>query len=390
MRRIVFLYLLLLGGCSGAGKEPDIPVFNIDVEQEPVDIQQTGLFGDVRVVPLETTDSALIGRIDKAVLAGDRIYVADYWSGEPALFVYDTTGRFIGRCGRQGRGPGEFVQLWDFFVDSCGGRRVLNLLSRTPARLLRFDADGKEFLGAVELPFAFTGIAPLGCEGYVADAGNYSQGEEPCNLRVLGRGAELLAGGVRIDPGWESTVSSDVRPFSRYGDSLYYLAPREYALYGCDCEGISKAAHIDFGTCNWPTQLASYDAYRDYLREHPQPGFGTQVMRFQQTERHWMFVLLHRGQVRIALYDKARRTATICSPDGDRRKFVLPFGRIVALTEKHLVTAVAAARLKPFVEGRDEYNDYEAEYPRQVERLRAVVPGISEADNPCLVIYDLE
>lgn len=45
--------------------------------------------------------------------------------------------------------------------------------------------------------------------------------------------------------------------------------------------------------------------------------------------------------------------------------------------------------MKPFVDGRDEYNDFEKDYPEQTARLRQIIPSIEVDDNPCLIIYQL-
>lgn len=47
---------------------------------------------------------------------GGRIYVVDDLKHQ--VSVFDSTGRFIRRAGKQGSGPGEFQQPWDIAIDS--------------------------------------------------------------------------------------------------------------------------------------------------------------------------------------------------------------------------------------------------------------------------------
>lgn len=66
------------------------------------------------VLPLETTDSCLIGGVDVIKKRMGRYYVQ---SGRKALHVFGEDGRFIQKIGNIGEGPGEYSILSDFEVD---------------------------------------------------------------------------------------------------------------------------------------------------------------------------------------------------------------------------------------------------------------------------------
>ena len=70
-----------------------------------------------------------------------RTYVLD--GGQPALLVFDSAGRLVGRGGRAGFGPGEFSSPRAVVVD--GGDRVLVLDSRQ-RRLREFGWRGENFV----------------------------------------------------------------------------------------------------------------------------------------------------------------------------------------------------------------------------------------------------
>ena len=43
--------------------------------------------------------------------------------------------------------------------------------------------------------------------------------------------------------------------------------------------------------------------------------------------------------------------------------------------------------MKVFVTGKNEYNNFESQYPEQIKRLREKLPNINEEGNPFLIIY---
>lgn len=66
------------------------------------------------VVPLETTDSSVMGDIMKVISVKDRIFVAP-WNGK-SIFIFDRKGKYLSRIDKEGRGPGEYLKISDFMV----------------------------------------------------------------------------------------------------------------------------------------------------------------------------------------------------------------------------------------------------------------------------------
>jgi hypothetical protein len=67
-----------------------------------------------KVIPLETNDDCLIHSIHKIQYINERIYILDIRSN--VFFIFDNDGRFVTRLSSVGGGPGEYVQIMDFFV----------------------------------------------------------------------------------------------------------------------------------------------------------------------------------------------------------------------------------------------------------------------------------
>jgi hypothetical protein len=98
------------------------------------------LLDEYRLVKLEATDDCLIGEIRKVVLADTLIFVNDAFIANK-LFLFNDKGKFIRQIGRKGQGPGEYVQVSDFYYDETTGEILL--YDQFRSRIMYFDLAGK-------------------------------------------------------------------------------------------------------------------------------------------------------------------------------------------------------------------------------------------------------
>jgi hypothetical protein len=90
----------------------------------------------VLYVPLETTDESLIGEITQVEYFDGKYFVLDGNQAQ-ALFVFDSTGRYLWKISRIGGGPGEYISLSEFSIDYQS--KHIHLLSLNPVKVLEFD-----------------------------------------------------------------------------------------------------------------------------------------------------------------------------------------------------------------------------------------------------------
>ena len=76
------------------------------------------LFSDsIAYIPLETKDDFLIGSIDKIVVKENKIFILDKVS--EVIFCFDLqNGNFLYKIDSRGSGPGEYVSIMNFIIDS--------------------------------------------------------------------------------------------------------------------------------------------------------------------------------------------------------------------------------------------------------------------------------
>ena len=103
--------VVLLAGCKATPE--GVKKIVVDLKQKGMDETEfLKLVTDIRLIPLETPDSALIHFYDKLYINERGIYVLDEM--EKTLFMFNPDGTFRSKLCRVGRAPGEYMGLSDF------------------------------------------------------------------------------------------------------------------------------------------------------------------------------------------------------------------------------------------------------------------------------------
>jgi hypothetical protein len=66
---------------------------------------------DLRYIPLETSNSSLIGRIAQVENVDDKIFIRTTIPGKEEVIVFSPDGKYIKTLNKFGRGPGEYIRL---------------------------------------------------------------------------------------------------------------------------------------------------------------------------------------------------------------------------------------------------------------------------------------
>lgn len=125
MRHLLWLPVccLLLCACGGTQQQNntlqkgEMAFETIEWQEEPDQTFQQ-LVSDIRYVPLESTPESFLTDIVKVLVRGDEIYVIDREDAAPryGIRVFGTDGRYRRHIGREGKGPGELLNLTDFTI----------------------------------------------------------------------------------------------------------------------------------------------------------------------------------------------------------------------------------------------------------------------------------
>lgn len=126
---------------------------------------------EFKFIPLETTDSCLIGSISNIQIRNNLIFILEGRKSED-LFVFDMNGTFISKVGKKGAGPGQYIHIADFDIDV--NRKLIAISDMHQGHLLFYDLDSYEFKYSLKTDFYYNQFNLLedgkvlffGCNGF--------------------------------------------------------------------------------------------------------------------------------------------------------------------------------------------------------------------------------
>jgi hypothetical protein len=111
---------------------------SISVDGKPFQtIMASHLFKPPKTIILQTGKEFLIGNIESLLVFDGLIYILDSFIAK-GVFVFNMDGKFIGKIGSLGKGPGEYTNISDFTIDTVN--QELYLLANQ--RIHKYTADG--------------------------------------------------------------------------------------------------------------------------------------------------------------------------------------------------------------------------------------------------------
>lgn len=137
---VVFCLLMFLSSCGFFGKKDNTnSIIEVLVIQEVKEKEFSDYFKLSSVINLETNENSYITDIRKIFINDNGIFILD---GFKQVLHFDRTGKYIKQFNSIGKGPGEWVEIFDFDMDDT------NIIIRSQHKELTYSING-EFIEEV-------------------------------------------------------------------------------------------------------------------------------------------------------------------------------------------------------------------------------------------------
>ena len=370
-------------------------------------IKASDYFQHITYIPLETTDSVLVGNAPSIRLAGNRLIVS---SAQKQCFSFNKSdGRFVASVGHIGNDPEGCRELTGW-LDAENGYLYF---SKGDGVSAVYDTEGN-FIGTskeVELSEGLFGIDSndyldkqirvkhLPASATKPDrivlyqdttllASFPSHGAEkavfsgnPADIESIAVFQQALMGHsmifIRYKSGEEQGIISTEHPFWHVGEKLYF---REYfndTIYQVTKEGLVPERRFDFGAMTWKRE-DRYDVQKDeaiYPLEVMENDrflwlrFVVNLYRQDKRKAYNALYLKETGEVKVAAYEEGL--------ENDLNGF-LPLQPTFVTADGEFAQIIPAETIAEWFE---EHPDA-AELPKEVKALKE----ITAEDNPVVVL----
>lgn len=141
MKSVIIFFILFLGFIYSCSERESLIFKEIIVQHNEYEkINLSSFVENFKIVKLATDDEGLIFEISKAQYINDKIYLLDIPGN--CLFVFNKDGQLEGKIRKTGQGPGEFIQITDFYIDR---NSILYLLDFGQQAIMKYD-DSFDFV----------------------------------------------------------------------------------------------------------------------------------------------------------------------------------------------------------------------------------------------------
>jgi hypothetical protein len=246
----------------------DVEVIDI-ATRTPVDnILVSEFTTGMEVIKLETADTCLLGNITHIKLTDEFIYIKDiFFKG---IYVFDRKGKFIKRLHREGRGPGEYMDIFDFIVDE--EQNTLEIFDGNARKLYIYELSDFSFIKAVSIPLVAFGVVKRGNMYYFASkALRNIINEQPTNSDIIAYDATNdqfipLFDKIRPDEEHQSWDLTNVFTVNSQNDIFVSLAWQNNC-YIIEKESIKPILSVYAGSHTVPDRIknGTYDEKVKYL-----------------------------------------------------------------------------------------------------------------------------
>lgn len=142
----VILISIFFLSCGVKSKPSESGEFIIDISKANKSSFASEL-NKVEFIPLETTDSNVIGQIQLIKIEGNEIYIVD--SKTQKVLIFSIQGKYLRSINKVGQGPGEYIGITDMQINNRNGHIVI--LDETQYKMLEFDTNGN-FINEKKIP----------------------------------------------------------------------------------------------------------------------------------------------------------------------------------------------------------------------------------------------
>jgi len=295
---ILIPLLLSLLGCrdrsmAAYDKESNLPII-VDLEPSVLEtIYLEDLIDSVWYIPLETKENSVIGKITKVLFTKEKIFICDAEITH-SIFCFNHSGKALFVIRDRGRGPGQYLTLTGFDVDTLNREVVI------------YDAQQRAFL-----KYDFSGgFVSKHIHGYVFDdfrilddsrAIAYSQYIPNPSLKDQENSTVFIFNYKTRKP--ESTFLSyngSLDLFSKIQGLLNYVSSNEMdhyfydyltnSIYSFRNNKFSKDWQLDYGRKNIPNEFWADATFDSHLEQINAGNFCGGVINFQVLEK-WVIGL---------------------------------------------------------------------------------------------------
>jgi len=368
---LIFACLLSFFGCrqvsvnSETTEDTSVNASVMHIKIEGFDgntvLRYSDVFESVRFIKLETTNSCLIGNIDKIIATKDKFVIMDTSSAKTVL-VFDQDGKFLNIIGTNGAGPEEYDHPSDIAYDKYEDELLVLCYSRRT--ILRFKLDGS-FKGKITLEHKFNSMFVTSENTCIVYFNNNTQSngkKNDHNIAIINKEGDIIEHLLPYDANVGKL--SPPRPiFSTFENQVIFSPYFFNTVYSLNESEITSKYYLDFGTRGIPRSVYKDKSLPELMKIINNGDYAYNIASFE-TSSHIISQFIYKRQLFDCFYSKETGNTKIAAVylndmlnvSTGRRNF-FPFGDSLISCVEPETMASFKELIKKMKDEKKELND---------------------------------
>ncbi|QZT36328.1 6-bladed beta-propeller [Halosquirtibacter xylanolyticus] len=387
---LTYLLLILFVACkSTPQKKTRLPdgtevLGVVDAEVEKVDLNPflkkseydlSSYIKEAKLIPLETTEASLLGRISDVIMTSTHIYIRDNSKGH-GIFIFDNKGKYITQI-KKGQGPGELLRVSDMAFDNSNQELLVS-----QRNLMSYYSPNGKFVRNSKIPFYFAEF-DITKDGYIfykhdsqsdpslgeSDSYNIIITNKQCKIKQVGMPSTYKK--CRFYT--KSYMQENGYLSHRFSDTIFQYRHLDNMLY-------SKYI-LDFSSKKVSDNLLAKLSPRDLMKQDDYYFLGD----FLETSKHSFFSLLSHRKKLYLFRDK--KTKKVIGGTKVMRNNLFPRAgvayRPMFASGDYFITIYTL----PHPKFRESFVDHSTIFS---EEDKLIAKSMKMEENPALILYTLK
>jgi hypothetical protein len=390
MRKLILILLTILGAsCNRINNEGFNSLHHFDLSDQSKYLVDTNIIDKYKYIRLESNNESLIGEITKIRTYNDKIIILDKRFAK-AVFIFDTTGKFIDKINKQGKGPGEFVSIFDFDIDETGALYIFDLSKN---EISCFNIEDLSFVKSIALK---TSISSFVCsdKSFVLYRGN-RPGKKEMDYNILTTDAKLQVNNkfFKFRKDLDDDVAFSVRDFLIKSESILYSPLIDNKVYSVGHGKLIPKYEFQFGKYelnDYAPFLNEFKMYHsiDFVLQNK--DFAYAIQRYYENEDFFICVYKIGRKVYRFIYSKQTGKYIIkkIKPYEQTKDGFIIWGNYVpfGIKDNYIIGIIDQNEFSIINRLYNDKPDFMEDYPKNY-RLKQ---SYNEMMNPILLLYSIK
>lgn len=304
---IILSALALLTACNTHNKTKLLDVKEIKIDTKNItELKFSDLYNNMDIIALQTDSGSLLGHIKKIITTERNIFILS----NNKFFKFKRNGDFCCSYTKEGKGPGEYINLEDFYIDEANSQ--IELYDFTGKKIIILDNE-LNYLNMINA-ISISSFYKIDNENYIL---HHSSGFGDSKYKI-----SLVDGDFNIKKEWFKLNKNfmhffyylDKNCFAKVGDDVHLHHIPYDTIYKVENNTLLPVYALNFNSDKLPFEYYNKkfnDIYEFYMYVK-KTDYAYYVDIYGENEKYLNFTYEKKGQHFFTLYNKAKDSTIIC------------------------------------------------------------------------------